>query len=212
MTIAELQKEVSEFEAAGAVSFEDRDKLIATLESLKTELAAIVDELSGVEDAPHSPEDVGTPVSGSPTGEPVELTSYEYREFWAEESGGLNANSAEWSFGNGATGFIGIPVQGEGWEVFEMWFHADTYPSTASIEVAVCDYMIAASSAAANVLSSISLADARDGFGYTNNATKVVRLDKPIALNEKALVGFRTLSLKGSVSDARVGVRIRRKA
>lgn len=135
---------------------------------------------------------------------------YEYRDVWAEESGGADAVSAEWSFGNGATGFIGLPFDA-GWELIAISYHADTYPATASISVAVADYQIAPSNAATNVLATISLASATDGGGTTNNACKYVDLSgAPVTINDKAIIGFRTTEEVGSVSDHRVHARFRR--
>ena len=134
---------------------------------------------------------------------------YEYRELWAEESGGATANSSEWSFGNGATGFLGLPIDA-GWEIVQMGFHADTYPSTATIQVDAMDYSgPAPGDAAARTLSSISLEDARDGGGDTNNAYKIVEIS-PAASVPAGVLGFITRAMVGAISDVRVYVRLRR--
>ena len=133
---------------------------------------------------------------------------YETRDIWAEESGGAESNSAEWSFGNGATGFMGLPIDA-GWEVVALAYHADTYPSTAQISVALCDYTTP-SNAASNIIATISLDNAQDGGGDTNNACKFVTLPAPIVLSDKAILGFRTITEVGSVSDHRVYARLRR--
>lgn len=135
---------------------------------------------------------------------------YEYQTIWAEESGALNANSAEWSFGNGATGFMGIPVD-EDWEVVSMFFHADTYAATATVQVDLMNYGNMPSNAAANTVASISLANATDGGGATNNAYKYVTLTAPIPVPANAVLGFITRNNVGNKSDCRVGVRLRRK-
>lgn len=141
----------------------------------------------------------------------VETTPrFETRHVWAEEAGALNANSAEWSFGNGATGFIGLPICEDGWEITQVSFHGDTYAAQTQVEIAVCDYAIAPSAAAANILTTISLANSTDGTGATNNATKCVEVDPPIAVNAGAILGFRTLQVTGTASDCRVQVRMRR--
>lgn len=138
---------------------------------------------------------------------------YEYRDIWAEESGGTNANSAEWSFGNGATGFMGLPIDA-GWEVIAMYFQADTYAATATIQVDLMNYGNTPSSAAANTIASIALANAADGGGATNNAYKFQDFASPISIavaGAATVIGFITRGETGNISDARVGVRLRRK-
>lgn len=141
----------------------------------------------------------------------TKLPLYEYRHLWAEESGRLVNNSAQWSYGNGSTGFMGLALAGEGWEVVELAISADTYPATATAEVGVCDYLIAPSNTAANVLATISVSSSTDGFGDTNNMAKVEAVNPPVPVNAQALLGFRTLSATGNVSDVRVQVTVRRK-
>lgn len=139
----------------------------------------------------------------------TEIPIYEYNLIWAEEGSGTNANTAEWSFGNGAAGFMGLPF-GEGWEITEMFFMADTYAATSTITVAVHNHREVASNAIGNDLASISLASATDGGGQTNNAAKNVTLNPPVPVPNNAVLGFITRGLTGSIGDARVGVRLRR--
>lgn len=146
----------------------------------------------------------------SPTLTTTTTPIYEYRDIWAEESSALTNNSDEWSFGNGATGFIGLPI-GENWELMELYFHADTYAANTSIQVDFMNYGNTPSSAAANTVASISLANAADGGGATNNAYKIETFATPIALQDNKVYGFLTRSLTGAASDARVGARLRRK-
>lgn len=133
---------------------------------------------------------------------------YETRDVWAEEGSGLNADSAEWSFGNGATGYMGLPID-EGWEVISMAFHADQFPSTARVRVALVDYRTP-SNAAANVIRAIELNGATDGGGVINNAFKFENLATPVPVPANGVLGFRTLAVTGAVSDARVYARLRR--
>lgn len=138
---------------------------------------------------------------------------YEYRDIWAEEGGGLNANSSQWSYGNGAVGFMGLPIDA-GWEVEAMYFHADTYPATASVTVDLMNYGNTPSNAAANTISSISLTSSTDGGGITNNGYKYETYPTPITIpvtGTTTVIGFITRSLTGSISDARVGARLKRK-
>ena len=154
------------------------------------------------------------------TNEPLEGTLqvtksdlYEYRDIWSEESGGTNANNAEWSFGNGAVGYMGLPID-EGWEVDAMYFMADTYEATATIEVDLMNYGNVASNAAANTIARIALTSSTDGGGTTNNAYKYEKQTTPIPINVtdgSTVIGFITRAETGNISDARVGARLRRK-
>lgn len=137
----------------------------------------------------------------------TKLPMYEYRDVWAEESGAINAGSAEWSFGNGATGFMGLPVDA-GWEIVALGFHADTYAATATVQVDAVSYNTP-SNAAANTLASISLSSATDGQGDTNNAHKFENLAAPVPV-PPGVVGFITRTAAGNISDARVYARLRR--
>jgi len=150
-------------------------------------------------------------VAVDPFADYEEVELFEYRDIWAEESGAMTNNSAEWSYGNGATGFIGLPIDA-GWLVESMYFHADTYAARTRIEVALLNYGNTPSSAAANRLTSITLANAADGGGQTNNAYKMVNSnDVPIPVTgTHTVIGFHTVSLRGAASDGRVGARLRR--
>lgn len=138
---------------------------------------------------------------------------YEYRDIWAEESGAANANNSEWSFGNGATGFMGLPIEA-GWEVISMYFHADTYPATGTIQVDLMNYGNTPSNAAANTIASISLSSSTDGGGATNNGYKYESYATPIPVPTTGgvtVIGFITRAVTGTISDERVGARLRRK-
>lgn len=137
---------------------------------------------------------------------------YEYRDIWAEEGGGMNADNAEWSFGNGATGFMGLPIDA-GWEVEAMYFQADTYAATASVRVDLMNYGDTPSNAVANTIASVSLASSTDGGGATNNGYKYAPISPPVAIpvtGASTVIGFITRTLAGAISDARVGARLRR--
>lgn len=152
-------------------------------------------------------------MSDLPTLNVSTIPIYEYRDIWAEESSGTNPNSAEWSFGNGATGYMGLPIDA-GWEVEALYFMADTYPATATIQVDLMNYGNVASNAAANTIASINLTSSTDGGGTTNNAYKYESLDEPVAIpvtGSATVIGFLTRGETGNISDARVGARLRRK-
>lgn len=53
---------------------------------------------------------------------------------WAEESGGLSNNNAQWSFGNGAVGFIGIPLALD-CELFAISLNANVVGTSVSINI-----------------------------------------------------------------------------
>ncbi len=130
--------------------------------------------------------------------------SYEYRDIWAEESGAATNNNTQWSFGNGATGIIGLPV-GNNWEVTEMYFQADSGGSAAeSISVEMIDIQ---TGTPANV-STISVTGAGDG--QDDNAHLITTYGTPITVPDGAVLGFRTVSEVGAYIDMRVGARLRR--
>lgn len=150
---------------------------------------------------------IATPAELTVTKEPL----YEHLVIWAEESGATNANSAEWSFGNGATGFMGLTWDNDDqWEAVAMSFHADTYAATATIQVDLMNFGNTPSSAAANTLASIELTSATDGGGQTNNAKKWTDFAAPVPIPANAVLGFITRAETGNISDARVLVKLRR--
>ena len=53
---------------------------------------------------------------------------------WAEESSGLSNGNTQWSFGNGATGFIGIPL-GIDCELFAISINANLVGTSVSIDI-----------------------------------------------------------------------------
>lgn len=135
---------------------------------------------------------------------------FEYRDIWAEESGGANANTGEVSFGNGATGFIGLPID-EDWEVIGIGFHADVFSATATIEVALHDFAVNPTGAVGNDIVSVSLANSTDGGGQTNNAWKYEILAAPVPVPADSVLGFMTRAVTGTISDFRAYARLRRK-
>lgn len=150
----------------------------------------------------------GTTPSITVTKQPL----YQYRDIWAEESGGANANNAEWSFGNGATGFMGLPID-DGWEVVALYFNADTYPAAGTISIDLMDFGNTPSNAVANTIANISLVNSTDGGGTTNNAYKYETLATPIAIpvtGVSTTIGFLTRTATGNISDMRVGAFLRK--
>ena len=137
---------------------------------------------------------------------------YEYRDLWAEEGGRLVSGSAQWSYGNGATGYMGLTID-DGWEVEAMYFQADTYPATATVQVDLMNYGNTPSNAAANTITSITLSSATDGGGGVNNGYKYMAIINPTSIQTtggSTVIGFITRTVTGSISDVRVGARLRR--
>lgn len=140
-------------------------------------------------------------------GSPVKLPLYEYRDIWAEESGGLSNNNAQYSYGNGAVGFMGLPIDA-GWEVVAMGFNADVYPANGQVQVDLMSYNTP-SNAATNTIASVNLTSATDGGGTTNNPFKYFVLPTPAPI-PSGLIGFITRTEVGAVTDARAYARLRR--
>lgn len=101
---------------------------------------------------------------------------------WAEENAGLANGSAEWSFGNGATGFIGIPM-GVDCELFAISVNADAPGTSVSIDIQ------------------------RDGAAvstpnFTANNQVIAITAVPFAQGE--LLSFQTNTVVGTWTDVRV--------
>lgn len=126
------------------------------------------------------------------------LAPYEKIVIWAEENGGLANNQLEWSFGNGATGRIGIPLP-EAWEAYAVSFNADTNGGSDSVLMAVID-----SNTNTNLFTFTAT-------GNTNNMVYTEILTTPVAIPVGTSIGFRTITETGNVTDARVAVFLRRR-
>lgn len=122
---------------------------------------------------------------------------YEKIVIWAEENSGLGNNQREWSFGNGATGLIGIPLP-EDWEAYAVSFNADQSTNGAQVDIEVID------TATGSVLFPF------DATGAANNMVFTEILDTPVNIPAGTSIGFRTDNVSGTVSDARVAVWLRR--
>ena len=104
---------------------------------------------------------------------------------WAEENGALSTNAYEWSWGNGATGTdIGnvVPLDVE---LFAVTFNADVFGSLVGMQTKANGNIIRLSTFASN--NSID-----DGFA-------------PVFVARGSRIDFRTGTLIGSTTDARVG-------
>jgi len=156
-------------------------------------------------------------LENAPAGGTLTVTKkdlFEYREIWAEENGTISSGQTEWSYGNGAVGYIGIPHDGkEGWEAFAMYLQADTHAAGASVTVD-CRQFSTAGNTTNHDVCSITLTSETDGGGVVNHSHKYEEFSTPHSLpfpTSFAPIGFRTRTVSGTVSDVRVGVRLRRK-
>ena len=105
---------------------------------------------------------------------------------WAEENGGIADGQHEWSYGNGATGVIGIPVFKDG-EIVGMTYNAETAgDAMTEIEVRVNGATVSASITPGN---------------GNNDAT--VTFGTPVSVSAGDRVGFYTIT-GGGASDVRV--------
>ena len=133
---------------------------------------------------------------------------YEYRELWAEENAAITTGQAEYSYGNGATGFIGIPFDA-GWEVTELGLNADTFAASSVVVIDLMNYNDPTDSTA-NIIDSLTINGSTDGGGVTNNVYKHHIVPTPVSV-PAGLIGFYTRSVTGgTVSDVRVWARFRR--
>ena len=111
---------------------------------------------------------------------------------WAEESAALASAQPEWSYGNGATGNIGIPLPEE-WEAYAVSFNAEVFVATDSVTIAVRD---------TNLLTNLLEFTATSG-SYTEI------LATPVTIPAGTELGFFTVTEVGAVTDARAAVWLR---
>ena len=132
---------------------------------------------------------------------------YEYRDIWAEEGGALNNNSAQWSFGNGATGNIGLPIDA-GWEVIGMYLHVDNNAAGTNVTVDLVDFSdpVNAPTIAQVIMINSGDGEANNGYIYRDYLGGA---NVPAPVPAGAVLGFITATDNGA-SDGRVGVRLRR--
>ena len=107
---------------------------------------------------------------------------------WAEENGALSSNSDEWSFGNGSVGAdIGIPLVEE-WELYGASFNADVFNSATITGMQIKDM------ATGTVIATFDISSQHHTFIFPD----------PIAVPAGSVIGFKTGTLTGSITDARV--------
>jgi hypothetical protein len=127
--------------------------------------------------------------------------NYEKIVVWAEESSDLANNQMEWSYGNGDTGFIGLPLP-EAWEAYAVSFHADnTNNATNTMLMAVVNIT---GNGAFTEFFRFTASGANDNLAYTEI------LATPVAIPAGTTLGFRSITETGSINSARVAVWLRR--
>ena len=111
-------------------------------------------------------------------------SNYSIFPIWAEENASLASDAYEWSWGNGATGTdIGIPVAMD-CELFAVSFNADTFGNQVSVRT----------QGNASVLYEAT---------FTSN-NQVVDVPVPVPVNRGTRIDFRTGTVSGGFTDARV--------
>ena len=123
-----------------------------------------------------------------------------YTIIWAEESTAVASNTAEWSFGNGDVGNIGIPLADD-WEIYALGFNADSSSGGATISFDIVDFTTN-TDVATNIATPNNL-------GVTNNYVSVVDIPT-VQINRGTTLGFRTNTITGTISSARVIAYLRR--
>ena len=126
---------------------------------------------------------------------------FEKLVIWAEESSTISGNQQEWSFGNGASGQIGITLP-EDWYLYALTTHFDVFPSGRVVTLTARNQATAQDIPGAQIVTT----------GPTNNAQAVNLLPTPILLPAGTVLGFRTVSVTGGggVSDGRIAAWLRR--
>ena len=117
--------------------------------------------------------------------------------YWAEENGNLSTGTSagfQWSFGNGSTGEIGLPVPLQGAKAVGLIYNAEVIGTSATITL----YKIS-NSTPVSTGQSITLS-APDYEGYTA-ITPV-----SIATDGSEVFAFKTTATSGTWTDVRVGV------
>ncbi len=127
---------------------------------------------------------------------------YEKIVIWAEEGAEIgNGAGNEWSFGNSATGTIGIPLP-EDWEAYAVSLNSDINPANASAEIAITN-----SATGTDLFTFTATAG-----GNTDNMVYTEILGTPTAIAAGTSLGVRTVSVtNGPISDVRVAVFLRRR-
>ncbi|NLP56679.1 hypothetical protein [Lutibacter sp. B1] len=142
--------------------------------------------------------DANNAISVGTDGGAYQKQVYEKIVIWADENGTLSDNNLQWSFGNGATGQIGIPLP-EAWEAYAVSFNAaNTNGASETVKMAIID-----SDTNTNLFTFTA-------SGSVNNMVYTEILTTPISIPAGTSLGFRTVTVSGTVKNVRVAVFLRR--
>lgn len=130
----------------------------------------------------------------------INKIKYEKIVIWAEESVNLSNNQAQWSFGNGAAGNIGIPLLGD-WEVYGFSFHANNSSAGSATSINLVDFK--------DTTPSILVTIPTVNQGQTNNYVFAGEIT-PISVPNGTVIGFTTGVETGAMSNARCAIWLRK--
>ena len=117
---------------------------------------------------------------------------------WAEEGGLLANNNTQWSYGNGATGLIGVTMVGD-WELYALTFQGENINANGSAIIRLWDIE-------ANVPITPALITTTPG-------QKIFRVGySPTIVIPETTLGFKTISRTATVGDIRVAAWLKRSA
>lgn len=126
----------------------------------------------------------GNPFNLNGNAETPSQTGYTVFPIWAEESDNLSTNNRQWSFGNGATGNINIPLVA--CEIFAISFQTEVVGTSVEIDI----FKNNTNQGTVNFV------------GFSN----YIELDTPITFDNGDEMGFGTGVVTGTYTDARVCV------
>ena len=130
------------------------------------------------------------------------IPEYEYYNYWAEESGNSSDNNFQWSWGNGDSGVIGLPV-GDGVEIIAVAFHADNGGSAGEdIQIRTVDIQNINSLVTLHTLDVVAA-----GQGQDNNAHLYQDLRaNPVVVPDGGVLSFETGVENGIYNGMRCGI------
>lgn len=150
--------------------------------------------------------DVGIGLRIGPSGkleiDPAFLVpEYRHDNYFVEESGNLSNSNYQWSWGNGDTGFIGVPI-GSGCEIIAFSFNGDNAGANDTVSIDIVDMQNG---------QTIIHTFATTNQGQANNYNYYEDAENsPIALPDNMVLGFRTRTEVGIINGARIGLWTRR--
>ena len=124
-----------------------------------------------------------------------------YWAFWGEDSGNTSANGYIYSWGNGDTGIIGVPIIGTGNQITGLAFQADNGGIGDSVEIRVVD-----AQDISNIVILTTLSVVGAGDGVDNNTHFRQEFDTPIDVPDGAVLVFQTGAESGVYNGHRAFV------